>query len=972
MDQERQKLALGKLFQRACMREMGKFKDALNPMPDRNADRRIRRLARLLEEIEDYEILDQDTLGQMLGELSEFLGAEAQNKAAQQKAHAQISETIENRFEIFYSQNRRASDDWTTCRWALRAMTLGVSAAFEDRNLLDAGEFDAKESRIYKDSSAARGRVDKIIEKAQMKIDDRKGKIARSTKKIREKLIQYEERYIMADHSISTLLEIRNYASRNGTTVEAMERKLTEAFGALATGGYRLSELESLLAWEDGRGGDRSRMSPEETALKQLVSHTIIPHLDYFVMHAMSNEPDLETIDRSAYPLIMRHSQELLDINRPPRRMQNDGAPGLSNVKPVMDFSFLKDWGHNTHLQRMAEALAMVDGKIGEAEVLIDIYQQSVLRNLQKISGFQAQGSSAATQLASTHAANAQIEKTVRRMERELLLVQAQYENTYSTGNESTLQAILGSMGYGITVALEDIPGLGGISKLLTDQSESVIRRKRAADTRLKHKMETGLLSGKMELIRNELASVVPLEAQIRAIAIAIEETRENSEFLALAQDKTKQHTISEAFVAKYVLTFGMRVSTLLDETCKEEGMQRGVDDLLMQFGGRSRLGEAVQNLVIGCADSNDLSIILAETASMNTNTANPHEKVLKAFVEDTLKPNIAEFYSHASKVDLIYQANLTGIGTGLHRARHMVRDEHDGRIKALFGDAFGVNSSIHSLTTRGAVDVKRLFDFYLHRHGDRYLTDAKIHDGMSAGGKTKKAVSVVDEETIERHVDSAKAAQGYRQQAPEITDTFLRICAYDYFYPQAPNHDGQGNIMKENPEAAASHVMINAVIQGFIEKMSLGPIENYREKVGDRLDNLIAQSFIDFFQELGYRHASDVTLGEKRADLKQAASESGSYGFTFDAYSTRITKDALGQFPLFLEIYKRNLEKQLECAPERVAATLTEQIRTVDNLTDGMLTPAVRKPGSEEARRWARDENHTFENVTWDGGRRR
>ncbi len=114
---------------------------------------------------------------------------------------------------------------------------------------------------------------------------------------------------------------------------------------------------------------------------------------------------------------------------------------------------------------------------------------------------------------------------------------------------------------------------------------------------------------------------------------------------------------------------------------------------------------------------------------------------------------------------------------------------------------------------------------------------------------------------------------------------------------------------MAGNPEAPAAYVMADEVIHRFIEQLKFSSIEHYRTKVGDRLDNLIAQTFMDFFAELGNRHSADPTLGLKRAELKSAAGEDNAYGFAFDSYAKAITKDALSSFDLFLSLYRRNLE---------------------------------------------------------------
>jgi hypothetical protein len=521
---------------------------------------------------------------------------------------------------------------------------------------------------------------------------------------------------------------------------------------------------------------------------------------------------------------------------------------------------------------------------------------------------------------------------------------------------------------------LDGVPILGGLSKKISQMvgvPNPVRAAGEAAMTQAVARTET---RASREILAYYTAKQIDegaIEREIQTIKDGVKKLEKNTEFKRFEQDKTKQKAVAEAFVNKLMLNFGQHMSENLLAVCEEHGIAK-IDDFFAAFDGDPRLKEAFTNLGFGYADSNDLSVIFAEVAALKGDS--PAHKAAHEFLETVLKPNIDSLYMHASKVDLIYQANLTGLGTDLHSARHMIRGEHDMRVKALFGDSFGVNSEMGALTVRGAVDVKNLFDYYMHRHGKTTLTDTKIHDGLVTGNKAPKRVSVLDERAMAEHKELAKGSRGYRQDGPDISDMFLRICGYEYFRPQAPNGVAQGNIMANNPEAPASYQMTNRVIQDFIRKLSFGHIDDYRAKVGtkadeaSKLDNLIAQTFMDFFAEVGGIHAADPKLGGKRSDLKAAAKETGTFGFAFDSYERLITKDALGRFDLFLEIYKRNLENQLRDASVTDGQLLREQITAVAEITKQQLNPPVVEPGSENHRHRARLANHTFENTHWRG----
>lgn len=475
-------------------------------------------------------------------------------------------------------------------------------------------------------------------------------------------------------------------------------------------------------------------------------------------------------------------------------------------------------------------------------------------------------------------------------------------------------------------------------------------------------------LAGEIEIAEGARPDLPKLEGVLKGYDAEIDQLAHDQSLEVLRKDETKQKAIQEAFVAKYVLSFGLRMSTELEEHCESHGMT--IDAFLDGFGKKQRLADAVTNLAYGYADSNDLSVIFAES-NAGADAKDKQTKILHEFVEEALKPNIAELYQHASKVDVIYQANLTGLGTPFHSTRTMVRDAHDKRIGALFGDAMGVESQIHSLSIQGAVDVARQLDFYMERHGGTYLSDAKIHDGIaSKGARVRKAVSVVSDDEMDGHIQTAKSARRLRQSAPDISDMFVRICGYDYFYPQAPNSASHSNIMVDNPEAPASYVMVNNVVKGFIEKLALGDdINQFRKKVGSQLDNMLAQTFMDFFNELGHQHAADHKIGQKRAQLKGSAKESSTHGFVFDSYTKLITQDALGKFDLFEQIYAANLQKQLETAPKKVAAAIQGQINALDvDPREALQARTAIRPGTETALRFAYLENHTLENTSWRG----
>jgi hypothetical protein len=478
-----------------------------------------------------------------------------------------------------------------------------------------------------------------------------------------------------------------------------------------------------------------------------------------------------------------------------------------------------------------------------------------------------------------------------------------------------------------------------------------------------------------LEILRGQRAETETLQRLYETLPIVMTEIQKEAADTSILRDRTKMEAVAEAFLATYILKFGKTISDSLERRAGKHGLAGGLNALLKEFNPTSRLGEALENFCFGLADSNDLSVILTASNALPSPPTEPHERVLKEYVETIVKPNIADYCTHASKIDLIYQANLTGLGTHFHIHRQTIRGENDRHTSVLFADSFGVNNRMAEQSVQGAYDVKNVFQYYFHRHGgDDWLTDDQVQDGKGQRGvfgatMIEKRVNVLPDSAIQSHLKISKAARGVRQEGPEISDIFLRICGYDYFYPQSVNTADKHNIMTNNPAAPAAYVMANEVIKDFIGQMSLGSIGTYREQVGEKLDNLIAQSFMDFFEEIGREHAASTKILEMKVALKIEMDATGRYGSMLDEYAEKITGDALSRYDTFKDIYARNLEKTLEHATEQNRTLLEAQIAALSEESQKDLNPPVVKPQTHAAKLRAEQKNHSFSNTRIFGG---
>lgn len=537
----------------------------------------------------------------------------------------------------------------------------------------------------------------------------------------------------------------------------------------------------------------------------------------------------------------------------------------------------------------------------------------------------------------------------------------------------------------GATVALGVIfaaipagPGLAGMLHMAPDQSARLLagNMARASGFRGARDNEVAYRQALIEELESRKIDTSKFPDEITALAKQVQALADSKPMQNLLKDETRARALVEGYLRQKILKSGLDNCRSLDDYATQNGLE-SVDALLEDFAtGDARLYSAINNLCYGHANSNDMEVILADANAMRGNELPPHEKAFKQFVERVVKGNIGHFMTRASQIDVIDDLKLVNFDTMSvdHRAAtaDLVRGvvdlspaEQGARqvdaatkmaLTTMFSKQFGV-------THIGQYDVTRMFSFYLHRHGRNELIASELHDGTVSDELATKRVSLRTPKEMRGFVERAKAsATRGRDDQPNVGDLFLRVCGYEYYLPQAVITSGRGNRFKENPEAPVAYPMVNRVVQSFIEKMSLGDLPSYREKIGEELDSVIAQTFIDFFNHLGREHTEK--FAKDREYLRDAHAHDN-YGPRFDTYEDKITTDAMGKFSLFMQLYERNLRKEMATAPEDIARLLQQQLGNLDQTTQDYLAPAVAKPGSFKAREEARLLDHRGSNMT-------
>lgn len=760
---------------------------------------------------------------------------------------------------------------------------------------------------------------------------------------------------LLLDNGINIARQLNQFAHFNGVSIDDIFDKAgserQELLGRIVRGMPKADDIRHLVSLGKELGQQESP-TPETLALRQFINQALIPNRTYFELLA-SFADDIRQHDLNAFPPLEILGQKPVSMSgriEHKQETQTDAAKRLERAeakeavrKELAEktaYHVLRD-SDELHLDKMKTLIEKNDDEINQyAKIFKEIEKEAA--KLEAEIAVQSKG------VASKQAAIDDAPRFNDQIEHQIRHITARDDAKRQGARAGAAARSVGAVGSLVILDMVTTGGMGTAIGALSYGAGEVVRTA----------VESSALQDYVATLRSERIDDKALAAEIKGLEKAIEDTKKSREFQLLKQDEAKRTRVVEAFLLRSLLRNGYNNSLAIEETC-EDCAAGSIDEFLAHYKG-TRLGLALKKHCHGVADSNDMSVILAE-ANCLRGPLSAQDQVLKAYVEEVMKPNIASFLSKASKMDVIGEAHLTGFANELHFPAEM-QLENSRAVGVLLANEFGMSVIGHD-------DVRSMFDFWLHRHGDRRLYDEKIRDGDMADEYPEKRVSHLPESRVENFVDMAKRSVASRRASfPKIGDMFQRICAYEYFLPQAVHVGGQDNIFTQFPEAPCAYPMVNAVIGEFIKRLSFADINDYREKVGDRLDNLIAQSFMDFFAALGDKHTSNERLSSIRADVKAAGSYDD-YSPLFDRYAKNITRDALQHFDLFCDIYRRNLEKQLEVMPEKDRPILEGQIEAVKHLADGKLNPSVTQPGTHEARLRAHFEAHTGENLLRRGG---
>jgi hypothetical protein len=444
------------------------------------------------------------------------------------------------------------------------------------------------------------------------------------------------------------------------------------------------------------------------------------------------------------------------------------------------------------------------------------------------------------------------------------------------------------------------------------------------------------------------------LEADLQRLDEEFKKLGNDKDFLKFLESSEDVEHIRNMYMIMPRLVSGENNIEALELRMEKAGFA-SLDDFVADLRtGNERLADAMENWLLGIANSNDLKVLVVEANGIDA-PASPKEALLVACVEDIIKPNYHDYARQASMMDYLEMRNVVATNTPFYSIGEVVKKQTDKALQALL-------SGEGEMSLVGSNDVHRMFGYYMSRHGDKSLSDPR--------GRRTNVLKIVDagqsqtrEEIADKSSDIVRE-KPRNAEIPRIGSLFTEVCAYEYLLTQGHNIADQPRIA-DHPHVLGALDMVNSVTEEFIKRLALQTARGPKRALGLQIENLIAQSFIDFFSVLGAAHGSDPKI-KASADKVTRAYRGENFGVANSNYTLVITNNATSQqaFGLFLNVYQHNLEKYLESATRPNRKALLEQLSAVADIMQDLQPGNIMTPESPEARMQAHYRSHMLGNA--------
>jgi len=626
-----------------------------------------------------------------------------------------------------------------------------------------------------------------------------------------------------------------------------------------------------------------------------------------------------------------------------------------------VDYSFLFDDAQGGLLERMHRAQKLSDSQVAEFGNVISALEAKITAMLSEADVKTGRASAINQQRENAFANNTQTTRAIGSQERQITAEKARWRK------EQIFRIVAGSVITYLT---------GGMDIVVGTTAHTLMQKMGAWGKNSSTPLVAGSKANSVSAIELRELAIADLTAQLSDIGLLdeqqvvlrkeIERLGKTSAMAALQQDATNVQRLFQGYLRQQILEMGVQDCEYVNKYAGKAGIN-SIDGFLKAFedngqasADKQRIYKAIWNFCVGAADTHDLHLMLAYSDALGKKAKAGeelarHEQALLNLVEKHVKPSIDDYASKSSRMDVLKEFRFT-LAPPKGDALAVADEQHNAELGALMKFNFA---------SEGSLEINRIFDFYLHRHGSDNLRPTRLNDGLVTDVSEKKRVTAWTSdqqgEFIDRAIHSYKHS---RVDLPHVENIFLRICAAEYFEPQSVITSGKKGNFKDNPQAPVAYPMVNDVINEFVSQMQLSPMGKYRSNMENKqeLDALIAQSFIDFFAVLGQTHTTK--FAKEREDLARAY-DLKSYGTRFrDCYHT-IADDACEQYSIFKDIFAHNLQKTLETKTAEISAKLLKDLEEIKQLGAKGLDPeGIVIPGTPEDLERSLRKDRRFENM--------
>lgn len=776
-----------------------------------------------------------------------------------------------------------------------------------------------------------------------------------------------------AAHGKELAAELARIATNYGTTPDKIAEYLgTQAnlrgnLAALLRADYVLDDVAAVANYAQTAKITDSR---EQRAFLQFVNHSIVPHQDFFEIWA-SKCHDLRTVasdiqkayeanNAAARPALELFREKPLSIAHPtgsnltaPERVQH--AEGETVLAKAMEAT--------SGLQYIHTVLADKDKPIKERHEAVKKEAVDQLGKFNKFFGtIGTRITEVENQLNRVVPTRDRLEMRWDRaranaMQLEMLKIRDPGKR-HSHNTLVDMASVGGGLVLDVALAPFGAPPVATAAALSRIGSNEI----RIFGTRIREDMEHAVLKASIEdRNRIEPTEMAKLKKDLLALDEEIKKLADNKDFLDFLGKDPRLETIREMYMLLPRLIAGESNVDALEFRTQKSGYN-SIDHFVTDLRRENpRLADAMENFLLGFANTNDLRVIVAEANAIKE-PASPKEKVLVDYVEKVIKKHYIDQSRQSSIVDYLEMRNVILTSRPFHSFGEIVKKETDVALRALLG-----GTGDFSLV--GSNDVHEIFADCQARHGEDFFADP--HSPHDSGQMAHKRVHVVtDPDEIEAKHKQVIQTRQADTRIPRVKSIFTEICAYEYLLTQGVNIV-KDKRLASTPQALGALSMVDSVTRSFIDKLAIEAARKKRQggdpkkqpDLGKQVENLIALSFVEFFSELGARHSADNLVQDRLQKVRNAYTGEN-YSLATTSYTDVVTENAQESFGVFLEIYRNNLEKYLERATRENRKVLLEQLAEVKDLMKDIQPEGIVLPDSEEARLKAHHRNHSLSNM--------